>query len=106
MRMGSVSNWYPWFPFPSLRPGRYCSTRHRMPFDSGNDGQTCVSMTRRAKGRVDMAWLTMSKDAIQFNSRNEGTKRVTWRAMRLADIVRHVIDTRRELSFIGLNGIL
>jgi hypothetical protein len=53
-----------------------------------------------------MAWLTMSKDAIQFNSRNEGTKRVTWRAMRLADIVRHVIDTRRELSFIGLNGIL
>jgi len=29
-------------------PRRNCSSRHRMPFNSRNEGSTCVSMTRRA----------------------------------------------------------
>jgi hypothetical protein len=29
-------------------PASYCSSRRRMPFNSVNEGSTCVSMTRRA----------------------------------------------------------
>ena len=32
----------------TVRPGRYCSPCHRMPFNSRNEGSNCASMTRRA----------------------------------------------------------
>jgi len=40
-----------------LRPGpaRYCSPRHRKPFESRNEGSQCVSMTWRAIGLADIA---------------------------------------------------
>ena len=37
-----------------IGPGRYCSPRHRMRCKSRKDGATCLSMTRRAMGLVDI----------------------------------------------------
>ena len=33
---------------PVVRPGRYCSPRHKLPFKSRNEGVNCVSVTWRA----------------------------------------------------------
>ena len=39
----------------TVRPGRCCSPRHRMPRDSRNEGLKCVSMTCRAVGLAAVA---------------------------------------------------
>ena len=36
-------------------PGRYCSPRRTIPFNSITNGYRCVSMTSRAMGQVDIA---------------------------------------------------
>ena len=61
-------------------PGAYWSPRHRMPFHSGDEGSTCVSMPDVAnKGPGRYCW---PRDRHAFNSRDEGSKCVsmTWRA--------------------------
>jgi len=52
-------------------PGRYCSPRHRMPFNSRIEGAKCVSMTGRAMGSADIARHVIG---TPFNSRHEGSQ--------------------------------
>jgi len=52
---------------PILEPATYCPPRHRMPFNSINEGFTYVSMMRRAKGLAGM--LATLYDINSLNKR-------------------------------------
>ena len=47
-------------------PARHCSPRHRMPFNSPNEGLKCVSMTWRAM--VVCPWVVSSRYVTAFHS--------------------------------------
>jgi len=66
-----------------IGPGRYCSPRHRMPFNSRNVGSKCVQNELAVVVGIGPGRYCSPRHQMPNNSRNEGSKcgSMTWRAI-------------------------